>query len=154
MILAHPGSYSPFVLLHAGINFLAVKELEKASQLCTWGLLRSEIDSRITKDETLEDVYWGAVAFICEAVDIFLENEDEIETFKSHAKLVFDNFREWDQQTPRNYDQNWIRMHSLYACSDTTFETITDSEKEEIITQFYQELQNVESRTDVEVLEN
>ncbi len=137
-VAARPGSYNPVVLLEAGFYFLSEKDYEIGAPLCIGALFRSEIDARNSQDQTVSDVVdiiYGRI------VDILSElTEDELPFCCEALDRAQANFIEWDKNTPRDYDDRWIRLHSLHAFGESTFEEISEAEKLQIIERFYREI--------------
>jgi len=143
-IYTDQGSYNPFALLYAGLHFLSLKDFEKAAPLCVAGVLRSEIDARITKDETLADVSQVALFYIGEVIQEHLTALKEKNVWIAAFIDALYEFEQWDRTTPRNYDMNWVRLHSLHAFVESTFTPISEEEKQKIILRFYKELREEE----------
>jgi hypothetical protein len=139
-IVANPGNYSPFILVYAGIYFLKEKDYKKAATLCVGGVCRSEIDVKISQDTTIS-VTGVAVMRIDEAIEEFLKTDSEFESWNKARKTAYKKFVEWDQRTPRNYDDRWVRLNSMGVFTETgiAFIEIRDREKKRLIDTYYKE---------------
>jgi len=128
-IASQPGSYIPVVLLKAGMCFLECHDFEKAALLCVAGIFRAEIDVRISEDITLGDVCSILTMNLAEFVDELLTKEDEQARWQEAFSRAVDNFVEWDKAMPRDYDDRWVRLHSLYVFGESTFTVLDEAQK-------------------------
>jgi len=146
----NPGSYSPCVLLAAAPYFLLSKDFEKAATLVIGAIYRAAIDVRIANDKTLGDVTAIMRMHAAEFCQELIKTETDKKNWENALTLAIQNFEKWDRKTPRNYDDRWVRLHSLNAFIDPCFETISEKEKQQIIERFYEELNHVECESDYE----
>ncbi len=147
-IAASPGLYIPSTLLYAGLFFLERKDFEKAAPLCVAAIFRTEIDARISGDVTLGDSSTVIAMQIGEVAEEVLKSANELQTWQEAFSKAIDHFEQWDRATARLYDDRWVRLHSLFAFTETTFETISQNEKQKIIEKFYRELRGEEHEDD------
>jgi hypothetical protein len=147
-VFSSPGLFTPPVLLKAGLCFLENKDYDKAALLCIGGIFRTEIDIRISKDITLQDLPTILGQNLAEEVAELLHSEQEFQMWEMVFLNAIGNFEKWDRITPRSYDKNWVRLHSLHAFNETRFETMSKNDQQKVIEKFYRELRREESEED------
>jgi len=146
MIASNPGHVNPADLFIAGRYFLLLKDFRQAATLTVNAYFRLAIDIRISQDESLSDTMMEWQMKLSEACAGLTEKE--LETFAECRIEAADNFEEWDRRTPRNYDCNWIRLHSIRTFYESTFDEIDQSAKQRIVERFYRELKGESSEED------
>jgi len=140
-----PGSYHPPALMAAGIYYLKQKDFEQAAPLCIGALSRTDIDILISKDKTVGDAAFILMLQLENAICESIFTDQELKKWNDVYNKAFFNFEIWDRKTPRNYDDRWIRLHSMRAFTDSTFTEISDNEKWDIIEQYYLQIKGIES---------
>lgn len=139
-----PGSFHPPCLFFAGLYFLKASEVERGAKLCLFGIYRSQIDFRLTNDLSLACVS-NSLSGLAKVMSEKYLSKEKLEEWKAHFKKASENFVEWDQRTPRNYDEAWIRLNSVRIFTKEKFKERSSEEKARIIKGFYQVVKNLNS---------
>ncbi|MGD0665059.1 MAG: hypothetical protein ABSA17_04950 [Rhabdochlamydiaceae bacterium] len=149
-IAEDPGSYHPMVLLLAGLEYLKVKEYDKAAVLCAGAMLRAEIDIRLSEDRTLDGALFSFQIVLGETFEKYLTETEEQQKWQTAWEIAIKNFEAWDRSTPGNYDADWIRPHSMKAFTKTDFKIADKNKEVKIIERFYRELKGELAEEDYE----
>lgn len=149
-VASQPGSYIPPLLLSAGLFFLQQNELERGALLCAAAVNRTQIDIWITEDRSLCDSPIIMMMIIYDAVEQCFKTVEEKSSWDELFNHYYTNFEVWDRATPRNYDQNWIRLHSIFAFNEETFTFMPQEKQQKVIERFYRSLKGEVSEADDE----
>lgn len=124
-----PGSYNPGALIALGNYYLTIGIFDKAAFWHRAGMLRTTIDLRIYNDPSLQDVIPILFHGINSENKIYLNKPNKVEAYKkglvSAGKMLLD----WDLETPRDYDDRWICLHSTQAILGGPLKKPTTEEK-------------------------
>jgi len=147
-IAAEPGSYNPLLLLLLGLEYLKVKDYDRAAVLCAGAILRAEIDIRLSEDRTLGGALGSFQSALGDTIEKYLKETEEQQKWQTAWEKATKNFEAWDRSTPRNYDADWIRPHSLKAFAKNNFKIADKSKEAKTIESFYRELKGEFSEED------
>lgn len=139
-IYEDPGSYNPVALMAAAMFYLEYRDFEKAALLSAGAMVRTQIDSLISKDPTVQGCSTILALDLSEVLeDCGFSEQEQMQWEQAYSNAV-ETIEEWHYSIPRNYDERWVRLHSLYAFGETDFEEISEEEKQAIIAKYFSTL--------------